>query len=286
VPAAPSAPEVPPTLTGQEKRDLAKLEMSIDEHLGGFLAIGRALLEISRRRLYRETHSDFETYVEERWSTSPSAAYRAMKAAEIHEQVSPIGEKLGLRLTAESQFRPLAPLQPKEREEVLRAVAKRVKKDADGQRHCTAKMLAEVASEVKAPRPARTNGQALPADTELCGKCGWPAQDATPLEPQKSSSTAKTAAAGRGENVLPSTVHDSEEDLHLWNGRPRPWASRLPNVRAYLVTIRAPEAMAEDVREFARDLFGLLHSIANELADEYDLESCLVLATDGKTRPR
>ncbi len=70
-------------------RRLTELETQIQRNVS---AIGLALREIRDRRLYRETHPTFESYLEKRWGYSRSHGYRLINHA-IEAQMSPGGDK-------------------------------------------------------------------------------------------------------------------------------------------------------------------------------------------------
>ena len=86
-----------------------ELEQIIGRGLGTFVEVGRALLEIQQRRLYREVgHRTFAEYVAERWDLSKAHAYRHIEASKVVDILSPIGD-IPLP-TSEAQARELAPL--------------------------------------------------------------------------------------------------------------------------------------------------------------------------------
>ena len=70
-------------LTAQEATDLRKLEGRVRAGLQTFHAVGRALAEISERKLYRQEYATFGAYCRERWGFGRSHAYRLMGAAAV-----------------------------------------------------------------------------------------------------------------------------------------------------------------------------------------------------------
>ena len=96
------------TVPGDRER-FAELERIIEHGLGTFVEVGRALLEIQQRRLYRAAgHRTFAEYVVARWDLSSAHAYRQIEASKVVDILSPIGE---VPLPAnEAQARELAPL--------------------------------------------------------------------------------------------------------------------------------------------------------------------------------
>lgn len=87
---------------------LTRCETIIERGLDTFSKVGNALLEIRDNRLYRDTYGTFEEYCEERWSISRFYAHRLIDAAQVAENLLPIGNKP----THESQVRPLSKLEP------------------------------------------------------------------------------------------------------------------------------------------------------------------------------
>lgn len=71
---------------------LPELERVIERGQQTFIEVGRALLEIRDRRLYRETHATFEAYCRERWGWGRSHVYRTMDAARVADALSPMGD--------------------------------------------------------------------------------------------------------------------------------------------------------------------------------------------------
>ena len=96
-------------LTKSEQSELARLCKVVDEGLSSFLAVGTALKQISAGNLYRATHATFEEFVKQRWNIGKSHAHRMMDAAEIHEELSPIGGSFPIvnEIKTERQLREL-----------------------------------------------------------------------------------------------------------------------------------------------------------------------------------
>jgi len=136
-------------LTVIERRDLVRLETEVRRDLKAFLRVGRALLEIKRRRLYRERYGSFEAYCYGVWGWKKSQAYRMLDAAEICAQLSPLGDTL--LPTSERQVRSLRGCPSETVTKAWRlAVA-----TANG-KPVTGKMVGKAVSQVhSAPTPAR-----------------------------------------------------------------------------------------------------------------------------------
>lgn len=100
---------------------LDELEAVVERGRRAFVEVGTALAEIRERRLYRATHSTFESYCRERWGFSRQHAYRAIDAAEVVGVLSPTGDIPA----AERVARELVPLK-RDHEEMREAWAEAV----------------------------------------------------------------------------------------------------------------------------------------------------------------
>jgi hypothetical protein len=122
-------------LTPEQAKRLAQLEPIIERGLHAFLEVGNALLEIRNCCLYRQAHSTFKNYVEDRWHISERRAYQLCEAAEVVNSL-PVNLNHGSVLN-ERQARELARIAPERRLKVLQQAA------ADGQ--VTAKSIRKAA---------------------------------------------------------------------------------------------------------------------------------------------
>jgi len=95
-------------LNASERARLDELEMAIDRGLQTFYEVGKALEEIREQKLYRD-HKTFETYCRDRWGIARPTAYLFINAAQVMENLSPIGDILPRK---ENQVRPLTQLSP------------------------------------------------------------------------------------------------------------------------------------------------------------------------------
>lgn len=100
--------------------DLDQLEVIIERGQQTFIEVGRALMEIRDRRLYRETHATFEAYCGERWGWTRQHAYRHIDAAQVAGALSSTDDKPGSVREARAM---LANLEPEEREQVRKGTA-------------------------------------------------------------------------------------------------------------------------------------------------------------------
>jgi len=125
----------------QYTQDLDRLEGIIRQNLTAFYEVGRALMEIRDRGLYRDVkgYETFEAYCKAEWDFTGRQAERLMVSAVVIENTRPIG-----RLPAtESQCRPLARLEPEQQREVWK---KAVETAPDGK--VTAAHVSKIAKEI------------------------------------------------------------------------------------------------------------------------------------------
>jgi hypothetical protein len=118
-----------PVIASAPSRTLAELETVIERGLSTFVDVGTALAEIRDSRLYRGSHSDFDAYCRDRWGFSRRHSSRLITAAQIAEQLGPVGPIPELSTvvdtplpTSERQVRELARVVPEQRAETWQAV--------------------------------------------------------------------------------------------------------------------------------------------------------------------
>lgn len=86
------------TLSEAEGTLLAELEARVERGRTLFIDVGEALTTIRDKRLYRQTHTAFGDYLQDRWSMSRSSGYRLIDAALVAGVVTetvPNGDTLG-----------------------------------------------------------------------------------------------------------------------------------------------------------------------------------------------
>ena len=87
------------------QKRLSCLEGRINRSRKEFYEIGRSLKEIRDDKLYKVVlYRRFETYTKERWEIGKSKAYRLIKACDVIDNLSPIGD---IFPSNEAQVRPL-----------------------------------------------------------------------------------------------------------------------------------------------------------------------------------
>lgn len=76
------------SLMSKEVHLLERCEAVIERGLKTFVEVGKALMEIRDRRLYRDTHETFQDYCKERWGMDRQRAYQLIKASTVAENVN------------------------------------------------------------------------------------------------------------------------------------------------------------------------------------------------------
>lgn len=109
-------------LTPAEAARLAELLPIIERGINSFVEVGRALIEVSDRRLYRETHATFEEFCQDKYSMTAGQAYRLCAAAETVKMLPSGQQKL---IQNERQARELAKAPTADRPKILRAAARK-----------------------------------------------------------------------------------------------------------------------------------------------------------------
>lgn len=133
-------------LSQRDAQDFLRLEKIVESGLAKYLEVGRALMEIKQRELYKAAADTWEIYLQERWGISRQHGHRLIKAAELDQVVSSmapstISEKTpsptGLHFKTERQARRVLEMEAKHpkiaedesREERLQAVLQQIKRD-------------------------------------------------------------------------------------------------------------------------------------------------------------
>jgi hypothetical protein len=107
--------ELDKALSEEEKQVLADCEATLQLGLRSALIVADALATIHSRRLYRTDYDSFEDYCRIKWEISRQHGYRLLTAAQVVQDVSPIGYTLN-----EAQARELAKLAtPEQRRDAL-----------------------------------------------------------------------------------------------------------------------------------------------------------------------
>ena len=183
-----------PRLTPGEARRLHALERRIESGFQTFREIGAALMEIRDSRLYRATHTSFETYCREQWDMDRQRAYQLIDAVAV---IRLIGADNSVR--NESTARELVPIMHADPEAAVRLWDKA--KKVAGDRPITAADIRAV-KEAQSPTQRRLDHEpAPPANTTaterlvaLVMRLGAAYQDWVESMPVKADRVAVTKA--------------------------------------------------------------------------------------------
>ncbi len=139
-------------LTQTEIQERNELENTVQQ---AFFVAGQALKTLRDKRLYRETHATFESYIKERFDFKKSAAYYLINAFEVVEnlkrpQIVDKNPQMEIQIfpTNESQCRPIAKLAPEKQREIWYAAVEK----ANG-RVPSARIVNEIVNEIKGVEP-------------------------------------------------------------------------------------------------------------------------------------
>lgn len=178
------------------------LEIIIQEGFETFVKVGNALLEIRDSRLYRAHYGTFEEYCRGRWGIERAHAYRLIDAAEVVNNLSPIGDILPAN---ESQARPLSKLTTQYQREVWPTIV-----DTAPNGHITTAHI-EHTIEANGYNYKRDNRRSTPSDIytpQGMDACQTPGYALDPLLPYLCRDwTIWEPAAGEG--LLVEALYDS-----------------------------------------------------------------------------
>jgi hypothetical protein len=96
-------------LSVEEQNELERCEVVIKQGLETFIEVGKALMIIRDKRLYRKEYGTFENYCKDKWGVSRIHAHRLVESAEVISNLLPVGNILP---DSERQARPLTKIEP------------------------------------------------------------------------------------------------------------------------------------------------------------------------------
>ncbi|MFC3860770.1 hypothetical protein ACFOPQ_08335 [Deinococcus antarcticus] len=122
------------SLAPHEEQRFQSLEQTVESGLRDFRQTGQALSEIRDNEFYRETHSTFEAYLQDRWGFTPRQAGQLIDAAQVARVLEPIG----IDPVSEAQARKFKPavkvfeeLEPEQQRLVTRLIDERRAAETD-----------------------------------------------------------------------------------------------------------------------------------------------------------
>lgn len=172
-------------LVGEDKADFERLEGVIREGLDTFYEVGKALMEIKERGLYKAVCSTFEAYVQIRWKMSRSRADQHIDAAAtvlLLDRPTATATIVALPEN-EAQVRPLTTLPAEKRAEAWteaveesggKPTAKDVQRAVDKRRDLP-----------KVPRPPKHEKPEAAAAAIVASTHREPEPERTPLAPRR-----------------------------------------------------------------------------------------------------
>jgi hypothetical protein len=137
-------------LSHEEKDLLQTHEETITEGLATFFEVGSALMAIKEARLYREKHSSFEAYCQQRWGFGRTYAWRVIGAAERLKLLNDEGTTR--KPSSEFQMRPFLRLAPEAFPNAWKQVLERAK---DGE--ITSKLIGRLIEEAETKKARKKN---------------------------------------------------------------------------------------------------------------------------------
>ncbi|MBI4663294.1 MAG: hypothetical protein HY735_31220 [Verrucomicrobia bacterium] len=139
-------------LSTSEQAELAECEGIIARGLQSFVEVGRAMMRLRDKRLYRAMYGTFEEYCRARWQYGKSYAYHLIAAAEVASHLSTIVDIP--KPTREAQVRPLVGLRSDQAVRVWRKAAE----SADG-KPITARLVRDSAADFLPPKLKSRKGK-------------------------------------------------------------------------------------------------------------------------------
>jgi N6-adenosine-specific RNA methylase IME4 len=115
-------------LTEAERAQLRSCEEVVTNGLGEFIKVGVALHYINKNRLYRETHTTFNAYVQERWGVSRAQAYGLITVAEVVDNIQNGGGDVADLTVSKAKL--LAQAEPQAQAQLAKAIQGKTVKDA------------------------------------------------------------------------------------------------------------------------------------------------------------
>jgi hypothetical protein len=151
-------------LTPVEREQLADYEATIQRGLNTFYEVAAAFVHIKQRKLYRAEYRTFEEYCKAKWNIDRSYADRMIEAAEVRENLVPIGTVLPEK---ESHARALVGLEPDQQRQVWQKAV-----DTAPNGKVTAQHIKDVRqAEIPIPEPAPADPAPVPPPSMVFRNC-------------------------------------------------------------------------------------------------------------------
>lgn len=246
-------------LTVDERADLGRYEAVIQRGIDTFFDVGRALIAIRDKGLFRGAHATFGEYCRERWGIGRNYAYKVMSAAEVVENLESV---CTIVPSNEAQARPLTKLEP---EQQRRAWSDAV--EYAGGDQPTAKQVEKAAVKFAEPKPAATKPEREPEMPRGLARAGYVLARCRNGDTDKWGWQWQVDIAGSGEGLgkggdrhigrwVATSIDAIEGAMQDFEARRR--AARQAQARAIYVeptepeTISAEESLIRDLCEAGR----------------------------------
>jgi len=147
---------MPNELTTTDTTRLRECEDKIDRSLRSFVDIGDALLEIRESRLYRDEHTTFERYCQERWNITKSRANQLISASRLVQNLEN-ADSAGVLPSSESVARELQRVDDARVDDVWNRVVETAPVGSNNEAVVTARHVRETIEQLTTgttPRPA------------------------------------------------------------------------------------------------------------------------------------
>ena len=166
---------MPNELTNTDTTRLRECEDKIDRSLRSFVDIGDALLEIRESRLYRDEHTTFERYCQERWNITKSRANQLISASRLVQNLES-SDSAGVLPSSESVARELQRVEGTRVGDVWNRVVETAPVGSNNEAVVTARHVRETIEQLTTgttPRPP-TDGSLRDADGAEIPECVVP----------------------------------------------------------------------------------------------------------------
>ncbi len=153
--------EVDKTLTEEERKDLEKQEKVVAESENKGLESAAALAHIHDKKLYRETHTTFQDYCEQRLGFKRSHGNRLMNAGKVYTAIKNLQKKdeTICMPTSESQLRALSGMEGETLENAWKAAVAKA-----GDSKPTAAIVEAIARGLKETKPGKKTAHKAKVD--------------------------------------------------------------------------------------------------------------------------
>ena len=158
-------------LNADEKKALVNAESSIRNGLKAFFRVGSALAVIRTDRLYRATHTTFDTYASEKWDMTRARVAQLIASWRIHGMLKDAGFKV--LPSTESQCRPFAKIpENTEYDSIVKKAWNRVVHELGEGKKLTASLVSEIVDKLLGIEQKPKESKKENSDSQSTGATG------------------------------------------------------------------------------------------------------------------